>query len=226
MKNNFFNRLKLRDLLKKAKVSRTGTFAYLQVGGKLKTTSYFLMNNQITSQVIGQLTQDNNFKDWWRSEVYEIPFFDNKRLPIILMNFEPVHDSTFIQEADEALTNFLKLNSADRNSISELAYKNCMDFLEAVGFEEADQSLKEIKDKNEIWKFIHPSEIYVTRRPYKEQDIYVFVACECDWEQEHGLQLVFRQGKKLTRISDQDGHLTEADAYDKSDEDDELLSQF
>lgn len=50
--------------------------------------------------------------------------------------------------------------------------------------------------------------------------------CECDWEEEHGLQLVFRQGKKLTRISDQDGHLTEADAYDKPDEEDELLSKF
>jgi len=52
------------------------------------------------------------------------------------------------------------------------------------------------------------------------------VACECDWEPEHGLQLVFRQGRKLTRISAQDGHLTEADAYDKPDEEDELLSKF
>lgn len=184
------------------------------------------MSNQIISQILGQFTQDNNFSDWWKSEAFEIPFFDNKRLPVIFMGFEPDHDTTFLQEADLALTNFLKLNSADRNSISELAYKNCMDFLDAVGFEEADQSLKEIKDKNEIWKFIHPSEIYVTRRPYKEQDLYVFVACECEWEQEHGLQLVFRQGKKLTRISDQDGHLTEADAYNKPDEEDELLSKF
>lgn len=37
---------------------------------------------------------------------------------------------------------------------------------------------------------------------------------------------MFRQGKKLTRISDQDGHLTEADAYDKPDEEDELLSHY
>ena len=66
----------------------------------------------------------------------------------------------------------------------------------------------------------------MSRRAYQEQDIYVQVACECDWEQEHGLQLVFRQGKKLTRISDNDGHLTEADAYGKPDEEDELLSKF
>lgn len=142
------------------------------------------------------------------------------------MNFEPEHDITFIEEADQSLTNFLKLNVNDRNLISELAYKNCMDFLNAVGFDETVEPLRLIKNHNEIWKFIQPTEIYVTRRPYNEQDIYVQITCECDWDQEHGLQLVFRQGKKLTRISDQDGHLTEADAYDKPDEEDELLSSF
>ena len=184
------------------------------------------MSNQITSQVLGKLTQDDTFSNWWKSKALEIPFFDNKELPIIFMGFEPNHDTTFLQEADQALINFFKLNAGNRNSISELAYRNCMDFLDAIDFDEADESLREIKNKNEIWRFIHPSEIYVTRRPYKEQDMYVFVACECDWEQEHGLQLVFRQGKKLTRISTQDGHLTEADAYGKPDDEDELLSKF
>jgi len=184
------------------------------------------MSNQIISQVLGQLTQDATFDDWWKSNVIEIPFFDNKKLTVTFMDCEPQHDQKFIGEADQALTNFFKLNSAERNSISDLAYKNCMDFLDKVGFDEVDQSLKEINNKTDIWSFIHPTEIYVTRRPYKEQDIFVQIACECDWEQEHGLQLVFRQGKKLTRISDQDGHLTEADAYDKPDDEDELLSKF
>jgi hypothetical protein len=184
------------------------------------------MSNQITSQVLGQLTQDENISDWWKSKAFKIPFFDNNQLTIIFTGFEPNQDTTFLQEADQALTNFFKLSSVDRNAISDLAYKNCMDFLDEVGFDEVDESLKEIVDKNDIWKFIHPSEIYVARRPYEEEDMYVQVACECDWEQEHGLQLVFRQGKKLTRISAQDGHLTEADAYDKPDEEDELLSKF
>lgn len=86
-----------------------------------------------------------------------------------------------------------------------------MDFLDDVDDDEEYESLREIKDPNHIWNFIQPADIYVSRRAYQEQDIYVQVACECDWEQEHGLQLVFRQGKKLTRISDNDGHLTEAE---------------
>lgn len=184
------------------------------------------MSNVIISKIIGQLKQDNSLPDWWKSEEVSIPLFDNEKLTITFTDFEPVHDKTFIDEADQALTNFLKLNAEDRNLISELAYKNCMDFLEEVEYDEADEPLRQISDKHEIWKFIQPTEIYVSRRPYKEQDIYVQIACECDWEQEHGLQLVFRQGKKLTRISDQDGHLTAADAYDKPDEEDELLSRF
>ncbi len=184
------------------------------------------MNKKITTKVIGELKQDDDFPDWWKSKEISIPFFDNDKLTITFTDFEPEHDKTFINEAEQALTNFLKFNATDRNSISELAYKNCMDFLDAVGFNEADEPLRQISNKDEIWNFIQPTEIYVTRRPYKEQDIYIQITCECDWEQEHGLQLVFRQGKKLTRISDQDGHLTEADAYAKPDEEDELLSKF
>lgn len=184
------------------------------------------MSREITSTIIGQLKQDENFPDWWKSKEIEIPFFEHEKLTVTFMDFEPEYDKTFIEEADNALTKFLKLTTEDRKSISELAYSNYMDFLEAVDFSEHEEPLRQIEDKNEIWNLIRPTEIYVTRRPYNDQDIYVILACECAWDQEHGLQLVFRQGKKLIRISSQDGHLTEADAYNKPDEEDELLSQF
>ena len=184
------------------------------------------MTHQITSKVIGQLTQDENFADWWISNPFEIPFFDNDEFTIIFMGCVPEQDKTFIEEADSALTNFFKLNASYKNSISELAYKNLTNFMDAVSFNDVDKPLREITNKNEIWKFIYPTKIYVARRPYNEKDMYVQIVCECEWEQEHGLQFVFRQGKKLTRISDQDGHLTESDAYGKPDEEDDLLSKF
>ena len=89
------------------------------------------MNKEVTSKVIGRLKQEVNFPDWWKSSEIEIPFFDNKKLTITFMDFKPEHDNTFVEEADQALSNFLKLTPSDRNLISELAYKNCMDFLEA-----------------------------------------------------------------------------------------------
>ena len=180
----------------------------------------------ISSKIIGILFQNDQFDDWWESEPIEIRFFDNKKLKITFMDFAPEGDLSFIKEADIALKSFLEKNTNDRLGLSELAYQNCMEFLNAIDYDEADKPLWDVKDKSEIWNFIYPQDIYVSRRHRRDEDIYINLSCECEWEQEHGLQLVFRQGKKLTRISDQDGHITEADAYDKPDEEDELLSQF
>ncbi|HMP13734.1 MAG TPA: hypothetical protein PKD70_07630 [Saprospiraceae bacterium] len=86
----------------------------------------------------------------------EIPFFDNDKLAIIFVEFDPEHDQTFIDEADQALITFLKLNAADRNLISDLAYKNCLDFLDEVEFDEADEFLIPIIAKLNYEKFSIP----------------------------------------------------------------------
>lgn len=187
----------------------------------IKTNKSFII-----SRIIGILWQNDQFNDWWESSLIKIPFFDNKELKVIFMNFVPENDDLFIKEADEAIETFLNKSNSDRIQISKLVYKNCKDFLTDIGFDDNDKKLWEIKDEKLIWDFVSPNEIYVTRRPYNDKNIYIDINCECQWEQEHGLQLVFRQGKQITRVSQIDGHLTDADAYDKSDSEDELLSRF
>ncbi len=185
---------------------------------------------KINSKVIGELKQDNRFADWWVSKEIEIPFFDGKKMTITFANFEPEEDKTFLDESDQALENFFKLNTKDKNAITKLVYKNCTDYLEATDFgsyyADVEKRLREIQHEDEIWNFVYPTEIYVQRRHRRDKDIYISIACDCEWDDEHCLQFVFRQGKKLTRVSEQDGHLTEADAWNISDEEDELLSKF
>ncbi|MBU2901670.1 DUF6985 domain-containing protein [Maribacter dokdonensis] len=181
---------------------------------------------EINSNIIGKLIQNERFEDWWESSQMEIPFFDNQKMKITFMDFLPEDNKEFIKEADDALKLFLEKSKSDRLLISNLVHKNCMDFLNTIGYDEADKKLWEIKDEKEIWKFVQPNEIFITRRPYEDEDIYININCECDWEQEHGLQLVFRKGKQITRVSQIDGHITDADAYDKPDSEDELLSEF
>ncbi|MGK0365193.1 MAG: hypothetical protein ACI85O_002258 [Saprospiraceae bacterium] len=106
---------------------------------------------EITSNIIGKLIQDKQFKDWWKNTPVEIPFFENKALKITFMDFTPEKDKEFIVEADKAVKNFLLKNEVDRLKLSELVYKNCMDFLNAVGYDEDDAPLWEMKNKNEIW---------------------------------------------------------------------------
>ena len=109
---------------------------------------------------------------------------------------------------------------------SKYIFEVCKETLDNFDNNEFIDTFLSLKSEKEIWKYIHPSEILISRRPYNDQDIYIVAACECDCEREHGLQLVFRQGKKLTRVSGQDGHITEADAFDKPDKEDKLLSKF
>ena len=183
------------------------------------------MSNIVTSSVIGELVRDKTFFDWWQSEMVAVPFWADQKLAVIFMGFEPEDDEHFIEDADKAMSAFLSLGLQDKNAISSLVHQNYKDYLEDVGDDDIEEKIRSIKNENEIWQFVHPTDIYVSRRE-KDNDIYVQIACECDWEAEHGLQLVFKQGRKITRISAQDGHMTEAEAYDKPDEQDELLSQF
>lgn len=178
------------------------------------------------SQVIGVLTQHEEFEDWWESKPRNIPFFEDKELVVTFMDFDPRDDKAFVEEADAALETFLAMKATDRLAISQPVYQNCMDFLEAVGYDEDDQPLWDIKDPQAIWRFVNPQEVHVSRRHRRDGDLYLSLMCECSWEHEHGLQLVFRQGRSLTRVSSQDGWLTQADAFGLADEADELLSQF
>ena len=181
---------------------------------------------ELNSSVIGVLKQNPRFDDWWESDKLPIPFFNGSELPITFMDFDPCEDTNFLIQADDALKAFLEKDELDRLNISTLVFQECDSYWESIIEPHTPEKYSSITDAMEIWRWITPIEIYITRRPYNDQDLYLIVACECDWDEEHGLQLVFRRGKQITRVSSQDGHLTEADADDKPDSEDELLKKF
>jgi hypothetical protein len=58
-------------------------------------------------------------------------------------------------------------------------------------------------DIEDIWMHVNPHLIFPTG---DANNNYIVIECSCTWEEEHGLQLVFREGKALTRASMFDGH--------------------
>lgn len=157
--------------------------------------------------IIGELTQHPDISDWKVSKPIAIPFFSGQALQFIITDASS--EPELPQDVEDSIANFLALNEVNRINISEKVYKNYLDFVEAVDIEDLP-----ISDPTEIWKFVFPAHIYISRRSRRDSDIYIKVACGCEWEEEHGLQLVFRLGNKLVRVSGRDGHLTHADAYD------------
>ena len=76
----------------------------------------------------------------------------------------------------------------------------------------------------EVWQHVRSSEVFISRRHRPDNAIYISISAECDWEPEPGLQIGHRRGSELTRVSDQDGHLTQTDAYDLPEEQDRIVS--
>ncbi len=165
------------------------------------------MSKIITSTQIGTLTQNAEFEDWYESEPFVIPFLNNEKLQIVY-EFDAEKDAAFIKEADAAIQNFLQLDNANKLNVSDLVYKNCKDFLNDIGYDELNKKLWEITDTKEIWTYVQPDKITVKRSAYDDKAIYILILCECAWEQEHGWQLLFKNGEKLDRVSDQDFNLT------------------
>lgn len=190
------------------------------------------MAGKRTSALVGGLTQSDDpaLDDWWYSEPVAVPFWDGRELPFVYV-FSPAADPDFITSADRAAANFLKLTREDRLALTPLLDENCRTACENTDYGPDDAKLRQRwlgpEDREALWDFVTlPESIHVQRRHRRDEDIYVHMGMDCEWEEEHGLQFVFRKGLKLTRLGQQDGWLTDADAFGLPDSEDELLSRF
>jgi len=190
------------------------------------------MSGTLLSAVVGSMTQsdDEDTPDWWYSRPIAIPFWGDRKIPVVY-EFSPVNEPKFVAVADIAITNFLKLTETDKLALTPLLDENCRAVCENIDLGPGSAELKKrwlsSEDRTTLWQDVAPPEsIRIQRRHRRDEDIYVHMSMDCGWEEEHGLQLVFRRGQQLTRISQQDGWLTDADAYALLDKEDKLLSAF
>jgi hypothetical protein len=80
-----------------------------------------------------------------------------------------------------------------------------------------DEEYIQIDSPQDVWRHIQlGTQAIVSRRAYGDKKIYISLACECDWEPEHGLQIVFKEGLRINKVGQCNGHLTNSDAYDQA----------
>jgi hypothetical protein len=119
---------------------------------------------------------------------------------VTLCEFE---QDTNPQELIEALERFLAKPFKACVEAEEKVHADYLSMGECCGFEE----LEEIATPADVWDHAWPTRLYVQRNEGRDEKVYVSISFDCDWEQEHGLQLVFLEGDKLVRVSAIDGHL-------------------
>ena len=166
-------------------------------------------------RAIGELRSHSDVPEWLMSSPIGVPYFDGLPLSFILDGLGDIDE----REAAEAIESFLNLGPADRLAASPYVYKNYLSVADVVD----DEGLGcRIDSDAEVWRHVRPSEVFVSRRSRRDRAIYIQIPAECDWEPEHGLQIIYRRGSELSRVSEQDGHLTHADAYDLAEDQDRI----
>jgi hypothetical protein len=148
--------------------------------------------------------------DWYRSKPIPVPVLGNKRCRIIVEGYDEDRKK---QEFHTAIATFLSIPP----SVLEDAARYVFQYYEACKalWGPDDKQFVKIKSPASVFRHVRLGrEPVVTRRAYGDKGIYVSLECGCDWEEEHGLQIVFKKGLRVNKVGPYDGHLTNSDAYD------------
>jgi hypothetical protein len=147
----------------------------------------------------------------WTAQPIPVPLFDGQMIPVSLGAPGLAHaiapdDADAI---DAALDAFLAHGPRDRAAagIEVLAY--CKQTLDAIGADWPEAlAMAAISDPAEIWRHVDVRDIHIRKDArHGDPSFYIQILCGCDWEEEHGLQLVYRNGSVLSRVSEADGNV-------------------
>ncbi len=157
---------------------------------------------------LGELVKDERF-DWYYSQPIEIAVFGGMKCQIVVEGYE---EDECKAEFHEAISNLLSASPLALKDAEIYIYQYYEDIHRLCGSSHDEFPI--IKSPSEIWAHISlGSEPMVSRRSYGDHKIYISLECNCDWEPEHGLQIVFFEGKKVCKVGPYDGHLTNSDAF-------------
>jgi hypothetical protein len=111
-----------------------------------------------------------------------------------------------------AIRNFLTIDQSVLREAEDHVFRYYRDCSENWNPEDL-QSLR-IENPQNVWRHVQfGREPMVRRRHRGDKGVYISLECECDWEIEHGLQIVFENGLRVNKVGPYDGHLTTSDAY-------------
>jgi len=144
----------------------------------------------------------------WESEPISVPVLGGA--PVRVQIFEAEATDLFAPDEAGALQRFLALPRERSAEIIPHLWRYYQDVLKAIGPED----MPEIAEPSDIWAHVQPHWISLGRG--EDGLVYVSIESECDWEVEHGLQLVLQNGDRWVRVSDYSGHLTDGAAWGKS----------
>ncbi len=132
----------------------------------------------------------------------KVPYFDGAEVEL----YDTLSD-------DPALVEFLKRGPSDRRNDSRHVFSYYRDFHTHVGGEDwLDDVMGVVHSPEQIWPHVTPK--LVSAKKGSDGSQYVVIEADCAWEDEHGLMMVWKEGKYLCKVGGYDGALTNGDTDD------------
>lgn len=91
-------------------------------------------------------------------------------------------------------------------------HEYCLDVLALWGDEAPELDVERPED---VWRHVELGNVLVLSRDSNAgRDVFVSLECGCAWDEEHGLQLVFANGRSISRVGPIDGDVSNTSAFD------------
>lgn len=159
---------------------------------------------------IGPVEKDEE-NGWYTSQPVLIPALQEQEYEFLLEGYDEA-DDTSKADFHTAIANFIKLDPAALRKAEADIFAYYQDTANYRKSEKLD--VVQIAQPSDVWQHIqYGYEALVSQRPNGDKTVYVSVECDCDWDEENGLQLVFRNGAEISKLGPFDDYLSNADAF-------------
>jgi hypothetical protein len=162
---------------------------------------------------VGAFEKDEEL-DWYLSSPLPIPVLGSAQCSIVIAG--GYDEDPAKEDFHTAIRNFLSISPSVLKDIEPHIFKYYQDCNRY--WKPGDEQYLYISSPEGVWRHIQLGlEAHVSRRSVRAKEIYISLECKCDWELEHGLQIVFKNGLVVNKIGPYDGHLTYSDAFGDDD---------
>jgi hypothetical protein len=139
---------------------------------------------------------------------FAVPFLGGHRCGFL------VEEDPCDPDVRAAIQNALEAKPSILTDVQPHVVQYCKDIL--ARYPDNERPVVELRKPSDVWSHVQFGfEFQVSRRAKgdAEDGVYLSLECNCDWEPEHGLQLVLRDGRAITKVGPFNGHVTNSDAY-------------
>ena len=160
---------------------------------------------------IGEVSRHPNIDEWLMSEPYALPCLKGHSVRFVFDGYTDEYQMDY----QAAIQNLINLDASALAAVAPHVAQYCREMISI--YDPADRPDIRIVHASDIWGYIQfGEEMHVVRRAAgdDEEGIYFSLESACDWEQEHGLDLVLRDGLAFTKVGPFDGHITNSDAME------------